>query len=66
MDDIRRDEYQEAQMDDIILQGADDLDVSEYLQDSGDGVEVEVDGSSDRVEVETGGSGDRVEVETDS
>ena len=58
MDGIRRDEYQEDLMDDIILQGADDHDVSGYLNNSGARVEVEVDGSVERVEVETDGSGE--------
>lgn len=52
MDPIRRDEVQEEIMDDIICDG-EDVDVLRYLNESGDGADVDGDVSGDGLEVQT-------------
>ena len=55
MDGFRRDEVEEEMIGDIIRE-ASDPDVSGFLLESGDGLEVEVDVSGDGVDVEVDGA----------
>ena len=52
MDGFHRDEVEEEMIGDIIREGQEE-DVSGFLNETGDGVDVEVDGSDDGLEVET-------------
>ena len=63
MDGFHRDEVEEEMIGDIIRE-ASDPDVSGFLLESGDGLEVEVDVSGDGVDVEVDGADDGLEAET--